>query len=515
MKTPNQNFYQRPVPKKFRLRGNSFLTFFTGVSVIVGIFGLTAVGFLDIFNQESPLNQKALKPLLNSANPPVNIPKVTTPNIALESNSTVQENSYLQSILDGKGQIQLVSLQRDFGKNDEVKLQMRIYRQVAEVSAADTINIGTISAKNSISGETYQAIDPVKRSSGIIKLSDIPVGKSVDAYVVLRVPKNAIVLDIINDNVTKFKNALVGIAEPVATSLNNNSSLPPISGISGLPTAPTPGNIAYPLPSAMQKANLPDVSIARNPTDQDISNALAIALGQTPTSTTTTTSRTPTNQTTTTTPVPIPSAANLINQDSKNPTTKPNLPPPPTVINPAAKTSETTPSSNISLADKAVPTLQEHSLVLDNNNNNELKPGEFAQLAYGSKARVELISVQRVPDPQSGEPNIVSVQMRISRLDEKVADTNVIKVSDTTAGNSVSQQTYKPVNSLENVPLPVALKDIPQNSSIDTYVWLKIPKGVYAIDIFVPETGAFKNVPIANYPETKGQGNNGTRGLGD
>ncbi|MFB2878914.1 hypothetical protein [Floridanema aerugineum] len=515
MKTPNQNFYQRPVPKKFRLRGNSFLTFFTGVSVIVGIFGLTAVGFLDIFEQESPGNQKAIRPLLDSVNPPVNIPKVTPPNIALESNSTVQQNSYLQSILNDKGQIQLVSLLRDFSKNDEVKLQMRIYRQAASVTAADTINIGTISAKNSISGETYQAIDPVKRSSGIIKLSDIPVGKSVDAYVVLRVPKNAIVLDIINDNVTKFKNALVGIAEPVATSFNNNSSLPPISGISGLPTATVPGNIAYPLPSAMQKANLPDVSIARNPTEQDISNALAIALGQTPTSTTTTTSRTPTNQTTNTTPLPIPSAANLINQDSKNTTTKPNLPPPPTVINPAAKTSETTPSPNISLADKAVPTLQEHSLTLDNNNNNnnnnEFKPGEFAQLAYGSKARVELISVQRVPDPKSGEPNIVSVQMRISRLDEKVVDTNVIKVSDTTANNSVSQQTYKPVNSLENVPLPVALKDIPQNSSVDTYVWLNVPKGVYSIDIFVPETGAFKNVPIANYPETRRLGDNGTR----
>lgn len=510
MKTPNQNFYQRPVPRKFRLRGNSFLTFFTGVSVIVGILGLTAVGFLDIFEQESPLPQKALKPLLNSANPPVNIPTVTPPNLALETNSTVQQNSYLRSILEDKGQIQLVSLQRVFGKTDEVKLQMRIYRNAAEVTDADKINIGTISAKNSISGETYQPIDPVKQSSGIINLSSIPVGKFVDAYVVLRVPKSAIVLDIITDNVTKFKNALVGIAEPATTSLNNNSSLPPISGISGLPTTPIPGNTAYPLPSAMQKANLPEASIARNPTDQDISNALAIALGQTPTSTTTTTSRTPTNQTTNTTPVPIPSAANLINQDSKNTTTKPNLPPPPTVINPAAKTSETTPSPNISLADKAAPTLQEHNLTLENNNNG-FKPGEFAQLAYGSQARVELISVQRVPDPKSGEPDIVSVQMRISRLEEKIVETNVIKLSETTASNSVSEQTYKPANSLENVPLPVALKDIPQNSSIDTYVWLKVPKGVYAIDIFVPETGTFKNVPIAHYPETRGQRDNGTR----
>ncbi|MBE9227756.1 hypothetical protein IQ264_20230 [Phormidium sp. LEGE 05292] len=495
MRTPNKNLYQSPVPKKFRLRGNSFLTFFTGVGVIVGILALTAVGFMDVFDRESPIPKKALQPQANPSNTPVNIPNVNSPNLALESNSTVQDNSYLQSILGNKGQIQLVSLLRDFGKTDEVKLQMRVYRNAAEVTPTDIINVGSISAKNSISGETYQPIDPVKQSSGIIKLSDIPVGKYVDAYVVLRVPKNAIVLDIISDNATKFKNTLIGIAEPVVTGLNNNSSLPPISGISGLPKAPIPGNTAYPLPSAMQKANLPEVAVPGNSTNQDISNALAIAFGKTPVSTSVTTSQQPKNQTQTT-PVPIPSGANLINQETQTAPAKPNLPPPPTVINSKTNSPETTPQANIPLADKAAPTLQEHDIVLENNGG--FKPGEFTQLAYGSKARVELISVQRVPDPKSGDPDIVSVQMRISRLDEKVAETNIIKLSDTTASNSVSAQSYKPVNSLENVSLPVALKDIPQNSSIDTYVWLKVPKGVYAIDIFVPETGAFKNVPIAH-----------------
>lgn len=492
MRTPNKNFYQRPIPKKFRLGGNSFLTFFSGVTIIVGIFGLTAVGFWDSFSQESPLPKKALEPFLNSAKPPVNIPNVTTPNLALESNSTIQQNSYLQPILENKGKIQLVSMQRVPGKTDRVKVQMRIYRDASEITATDTINLGTTVAKNSISGETYQPVDPVKESSGVIKLSSIPLGKSVDAYVVLKVPEKAIVLDIITDNIIKFKNALIGIAEPVTTTLNNNSALPPINGISGLPKAPIPGNTAYPLPSAMQNANLPEVAVPKNPTTQDITNALVIALAQTPTSPPPTTSKTPTNQPTTT-PIPTPTP---VNQETKTATSTPNLPPAPTVINSPTKSPETKLPANISIADKAVPNLQDHTIVLENNGG--FKPGEFAQLAYGSKARVELISVQRVPDPKSGDPDIVSVQMRISRLEDKVLETNVIKLGDTTASNSVSTQTYKVVNSLENTLLPVALKDIPQNSSVDTYVWLKIPKGVYAIDIFVPETGAFKNVPIAN-----------------
>ena len=497
MRTPNKNSYQRPVTKKFRLRGNSFFTFFGGLSIILGILGLTAVGFWDTFSQKSPLDKKELPPLVNSANPPENIPNVTSPNIATKNNSTIQEDTYLQSILGNKGQIQLVSLQRVIGKTDEVNLQLRIYRQAAEVTANDTINVGNIFAKNSISGESYRPLDPVNRSSGIIKLSNIPVGKSVDAYVVLKVPKDAIVLDIISDNITKFKNTLIGIAEPVNTGLNN-STLPPISGISGLPKPPIPGNTAYPLPSAMQRANLPEVTVPgnrTNQTNQDLSTALANALRQTPASPSASSTKTSTNQPTNNTSIPSPPAANIINQEANNSTLKPNIPPPPTVINSPSKSPETTPQSNISLADKAAPTFPDQNPFLEKSSG--FKPGEFAQLAYGSKARVELISVQRIPDPKSGEPDMVSVQMRISRLEEKVGENNVIKISETNARNSVSEQSYKPVNSLENVPLPVTLKDIPQNSSVDTYVWLKVPKGVYAIDIYVPETGTFKNVPIA------------------
>lgn len=496
MRTPNKNLYPRPVTKKFRLPGNSFLTFFGGVGVILGILALTAIGFWDTFTEESPIPKTALQPLTNSNKTPVNIPNVNAPNLALDNNSTLQQTNYLQPILENKGQIQLVSIQRVPGKTDEVKVQMRIYRQAAEVTPKDTINIGTTFAKNSISGEIYQPADPVNQSSGMINLSNIPVGKSVDTYVVLKVPKQAIVLDIITENITRFKNALIGISEPVTTGLTNNSALPPISGISGLPKAPITGNPAYPLPSAMQNANLPEVTVSGNPTKQDIGNAIAIAIGQTPGSSPATTSEKTTNNPKTNTPASVPPPPNLINQQTKNSPASPTLPPPPTLVNPQGKTQATNTPGNIALADKAAPIFPDQNPFLETNTG--FKPGEFAQLAYGSKAKVELIAVQRIPDPKSGDTDMVSVQMRISRLDEKVEENNIIKVSDTTARNSVSEQTYKPVNSLENVPLPVTLKDIPQNSSVDTYVWLKVPKGVYAIDIFVPETSAFKNVPIAN-----------------
>ncbi|MEP0871706.1 hypothetical protein NDA01_17985 [Trichocoleus desertorum AS-A10] len=44
----------------------------------------------------------------------------------------------------------------------------------------------------------------------------------------------------------------------------------------------------------------------------------------------------------------------------------------------------------------------------------------------------------------------------------------------------------------------ISLFQLRLSASADAYVWLRIPEGVNAIDIFIPETAAFKDVPIAN-----------------
>jgi len=525
MRTPKRNFYPRPSYKKWRFPSNSFLTFFGGVSVVIGILVLSGVGLWDSLGDQSQMAKRVFQPLVNNNKPPVDIPNIIPPKSGLDTNLDSPENSYLQSALGNKAQIQLVSVLRVPGKTDQVNVQWRIYRNAEQVTPTDTINLGATTAKNSISGEIYTAVNPVKQSSGIVALSNIPLGKSVDAYVVLRIPEKAIVLDIFAENAKRFKNVLIGISEAVTSA-----SIPPVGLTSPLPKmtipgqTPIPGSGVYSLPPINQTATLPEVSVPSNPTSKtnttnttnatnttnttniDISNALAIAIGQNSPSPQATIPRKTTNQAT---PTPISSLpnnlANLINQEVKTSKMAITPPPPPTLVNRGRKSSsvtpteETTKSPEIPLADKLAPTLQGHTVsTLNLGNNDGFKPGEFAQLAYGTKARVELISVQRVPDKKSANPEVVSVQMRISRLDEKVEETNVIKLGETTARNGVSEQTYKVMNSPENVPIPVALKDIPQDGSVDTYVWLKVPKGVYTIDIYVPETGAFKNVPISN-----------------
>lgn len=465
---------------------------------------LTGVGFWDSLSEETP-DIKRLFNLQGKQNFPPVIPDVTPPKVSPESNIDLQQNQFVQPALANKAQVQLVSVQRVAGKPDEVTVQMRIYRVADKVEPTDTINIAATIARNSITSETYNAVDPVKRSSGIISLSNVRPGQPVDAYVVLKVPEKAIIIDIFAENTNRFKNAVIGIPELGIAGLNgvNTNPVPANPQTPAMPTMPIPGGtatpgVSVPLPPTLGGTSaLPELLIPGK-----TANPLAIA---TPTATPTP-EASPTITipdliagSTSSTPVPAPSASPV-----PVPSPPPSPLPPPTLADRGVKSSAATPGREtaalpkVSVLDKIPPTLQGHDIdALVPEKNPEFKPGEFAQLAFGSKAKVELLSVQRMEDAKSGNSDVVSVQMRISRLDDKVVEGNVIKLGETTASNSVSNQTYKAVVSVDRITQPVSLKDIPEDGSVDAYVWLKVPKGVYAIDILVPETGAFKNVPIS------------------
>ncbi|GAB1543634.1 hypothetical protein NUACC21_63100 [Scytonema sp. NUACC21] len=127
-----------------------------------------------------------------------------------------------------------------------------------------------------------------------------------------------------------------------------------------------------------------------------------------------------------------------------------------------------------------------------------IQPGQFVQPAFGNKAQVELLSVKRIKDPETGNRDVVNVQMRIRRLaTDNVNPDEFIGISDTTARNPDTSETYKGVN-IKRSTGSVSLSSLRPKASADAYVWLRIPEGVNSLDIFVPDTGAFNNVPIAS-----------------
>lgn len=127
-----------------------------------------------------------------------------------------------------------------------------------------------------------------------------------------------------------------------------------------------------------------------------------------------------------------------------------------------------------------------------------INPGQFVQPAFGKKAKVELLSAKRIKDPETGNRDVVNVQMRIRRLaTDGVVSSDIISVASTTARNPDTSVTYKGV-ALDRSTGSVSLFQVRPQASADSYIWLRVPDGINNLDIFVPDTAAFKNVPISN-----------------
>lgn len=131
-------------------------------------------------------------------------------------------------------------------------------------------------------------------------------------------------------------------------------------------------------------------------------------------------------------------------------------------------------------------------------NVKPIKAGDFVQKAFGTKAEVELISVKRIQDPETGNQDVVNVQMRVRRLAEDVAGGDIINVGSSTARNPQTTETFNAVDVVKRSTGSVSLSQIRPGASADAYVWLRVPESVGVLDIYVPETAAFKSVPVAN-----------------
>jgi hypothetical protein len=118
------------------------------------------------------------------------------------------------------------------------------------------------------------------------------------------------------------------------------------------------------------------------------------------------------------------------------------------------------------------------------------------QKAFGNQAQVQLVSVQRVVNPQTGKGDFVNVQLRIRRLGDEVSARNAINLGRITAKNPVSDTVYNAVESPGSTSA-ISLNSIPKGESVNANIALKVPPGVQVVDIYVPETGTFEQVQIS------------------
>lgn len=149
--------------------------------------------------------------------------------------------------------------------------------------------------------------------------------------------------------------------------------------------------------------------------------------------------------------------------------------------------------------------------------NPEIQPGQFVQYAFKDGAQVEILSVKRIQNPESKTRDIVNINMRFRRLKEGRRH-NIISLDQTKARNPETNETYesyhniiraaererarkedrKPDHSkIDRSSGSILMTLVKQGASVDGYVWMSIPEGIKTIDLIVPETAMFLNVPIS------------------
>lgn len=350
-----QGFDSHVASKEINRRGNRVKYVLVAVSLLFTL-GFFAAGF---FAYKILVQKRAIAPINNQTNGDnsTSASSSTSSSSSTPGDNSISSEQLVQPALGNKARVELTAVKRIPGKTDEVSVEMRIERLAEIVDDSDVISIGSTSATNPDTSETYQAIDFLRRSSGETTLSQMRRGQPVEAYVVLNIPAGVNTIDIYIDNTRPFKN--VAIADAQAASEDNNTSVASSSSV--------------------------------------------------------------------------------------------------------------------------------------------VQPGQFVQNALGTKARVELLSVKRLEDPKVASRDVVNVQMRIQRITaSNPSFDDTISLGSTTARNHDTSETYKAVGSIEGSSSSVSLARMLPSSSVNAYVWLRVPKEANNLDIYVPETAAFKNVPIEN-----------------
>ena len=165
-------------------------------------------------------------------------------------------------------------------------------------------------------------------------------------------------------------------------------------------------------------------------------------------------------------------------------------------------TPELPPVNNIATVPSPQPTQQV---------NTEIQPGQFVQYAFKNEARVELLSVKRIQNPETGARDVVNVKIRVYRLGGGVTD--MLSLDRAMARNPDTSETYESYNEVveeqekerakregtevDRSTGAINLGLIKEGASADGYVWMSIPEEVTQIDLFFPQTAGFLKVPIS------------------
>ena len=145
-------------------------------------------------------------------------------------------------------------------------------------------------------------------------------------------------------------------------------------------------------------------------------------------------------------------------------------------------------SSNISQQSNSDPTTRDRY-------NTAIEPGQFVRQGVDNRIKIELLSVKRIQNPDTEKKDVVVVQIRLRRIITK-GNIDSIRLSQSKGRNPETSEVYRTINNKSTSLLYI--NRIPEDSWGNAYFWLQVPEGVDVIDIVIPKTAIFENVPVSS-----------------
>lgn len=124
-----------------------------------------------------------------------------------------------------------------------------------------------------------------------------------------------------------------------------------------------------------------------------------------------------------------------------------------------------------------------------------VSPGQFVQPFGNGAGEIELLSATRVNN--SPNSNVVNIQMRIRRLSQQLNNVADVDLARSIVLNSRTNERYPVLR--QNTPGEdaISLYSLRPNQSINASISVRVPADLQRIDLEIPDTRVFRNVPIA------------------
>ncbi|MEO1764589.1 MAG: hypothetical protein AAFR83_22115 [Cyanobacteria bacterium J06629_18] len=126
--------------------------------------------------------------------------------------------------------------------------------------------------------------------------------------------------------------------------------------------------------------------------------------------------------------------------------------------------------------------------------SESIEPGQFVNVGYNNQLKIEILSAKRIENPKTGKKDIVNFNLRVKR---QVAEAQgYLSLSRVKGRNPETSEDYRTVTNKSTST--TRIRRLPDNAWANGYFWLKVPENVNSVDIVIPQTAIFKQVPISD-----------------